>query len=276
MSFAILWSGEQEAAHCQAIFLCSPDFETYRRCYKLANRRQLLDRPIIIILICETGSHHRKLLPRTIFGRKTQICPFPVCLSDLSHPPCIICVSRQYVFCKTQWGPQQQGQERPPSPQYSNRVQSACLTLLTLSGPWPAWLWWLSAGSQLGSQAIKWGQPLLFRGTHYSETICLKERLNVSVSKNWFSFCKEYTIYVLYFPEYILKSHLNLSFKAYVITSYVITIHPTFSNSFFATPSFSFLLAWVHVRDNSITQWSQLKHYLGPHNHRAAHMTYCL
>ena len=195
---------------------------------------------------------------------------------DLLHPPCIICVSRRCVFCKTQWGPQQQGQERPPSPQYSNQVQSACLTLLTLSGPWPAWLWWLSARSQLRSQTIKWGQPLLFRGTHYSETICLKETLNFSVSKNWFSFYKEYTIYVLYFPEYILKSHLNLSFNAYVITSYVITIHPTFSNSFFATPSFSFLLAWVHVRDNSITQWSQLKHYLGPHNHRAARMTYCL
>ena len=123
------------------------------------------------------------------------------------------------------------------NPQYSNRVQSACLTLLTLSGPWPAWL---SARSQLGSQAIKWGQPLLFRGTHYSETICLKKTLNVSVSKNWFSFYKEYTIYVLYFPEYILKSHLNLSFNA---SSYIITIHPTFSNSFFATPSFSFLLA---------------------------------
>ena len=180
-----------------------------------------MDRPIIIILICETGSHRRKLLPRKIFGRKSQICPLPVCLSDfvnpmwsIAPPPCIICVSRQCVFCKTQWGPQQQGQERPPSPQYSNQVQSACLTLLTLSGPWPAWLWWLSARSQLRSQAIKWGQPLLFRGTHYSETICLDEMLHVSVSKNWSSFYKEYTN-ILYFPEYILKSHLNLSFIAH-------------------------------------------------------------
>ena len=118
-----------------------------------------------------------------------------------SGPPCIICVSRQCVFCKTQWGPQQQSQERPPRPQYSNQVQSACLTLLTLSGPWPAWLWWLSARSQLGSQAIKWGQPLLFKGTHYSDTICLKEMLHVSVSKTWSSFYKEYTIYVLFFLQ---------------------------------------------------------------------------
>ena len=178
MSVAILcWSGKQEAAHCQAIFLCSPDFETYRRCYSPAHRWQLMDRPIIIILICERGSQGHtteSCFHEQYLAEKSQICPIPVCLSDLSHPPCIICVSRQYVFCKTQWGPQQQGQERPPSPQYSNRVQSACLTLLTLSGPWPAWLWWLSARSQLGSQAIKWGQPLLFRGTHYSETICLK------------------------------------------------------------------------------------------------------
>ena len=100
------------------------------------------------------------------------------------------------------------------NPQYSNRVQSACLTLLTLSGPWPAWLWWLSARSQLGSQAIKWGQPLLFRGTIILRLFAWKKRCT-SVSPNLvFILQRIHHIYVLYFPEYILKSHLNLSFNA--------------------------------------------------------------
>ena len=162
----------------------------------------------------ESCFHEKYLAENHKFALFPSACLTLSTQHDLLHPPCIICVSRQCVFCKTQWGPQQQGQERPASPQYSNQVQSACLTLLALSGPWPAWLWWLSARSQLRSQAIKWGQALLFRGTHYSETICLDEMLHVSVSKNWSSFYKEYTN-ILYFPEYILKSHLNLSFIAH-------------------------------------------------------------
>ena len=83
--YMILYFGEQEAAHGQTDHHHSHLWERF------------------------TGSHHRKLLPRTIFGRKSQICPLPVCLSDfvnptwsIAPPPCIICVSRQCVFCKTQ------------------------------------------------------------------------------------------------------------------------------------------------------------------------------
>ena len=125
-----------------------------------------MDRAIIIILICETGSHHRKLLPRTIFGRKSQICPFLACLTLTTQCMWSIAPTMHYLreqaMCLLQntMRTTTARSRKTTKPQYSNRVHSACLTLLTLSGPWPAWLCWLSARSQLGSQAIKWGHPL--------------------------------------------------------------------------------------------------------------------